>query len=163
MRPTNASPAGQRRGGMSAMDSTVQTLHQCNLALLRSTDENELLLSICRILVEVGGFRMVWVGYPEHGREKLIRPVAHAGRENGYLAAHSATWADDARGRGPTGTALRTGKPAWAKNICENESFAPWREDAIAHGYASSLALPLTSHANTFGVLSLYSDETGKF
>jgi PAS domain S-box-containing protein len=148
---------------MSAMDSTVQTLHQCNLALLRSTDENELLLSICRILVEVGGFRMVWVGYPEHGREKLIRPVAHAGRENGYLAALSATWADDARGRGPTGTALRTGKPAWAKNICENESFAPWREHAIAHGYASSLALPLTSHANTFGVLSLYSDETGKF
>jgi PAS domain S-box-containing protein len=145
------------------MDRTVQTLHQCNLALLRSTDENELLLSICRILVEVGGFRMVWVGYPQNDADKSIRPVAHAGRENGYLSALSATWVDDERGRGPAGTALRTGKPAWAKNIRENESFAPWREHAIAHGYASSLALPLTSHANTFGVLSLYSAETGKF
>jgi transcriptional regulator with GAF, ATPase, and Fis domain len=145
------------------MDSTVQTLHQCNLALLRSTDENELLLSICRILVEVGGFRMVWVGYAENDAVKSIRPVAHAGHEIGYVEAVSASWSDDMRGQGPAGTALRTGKPAWAKNIRDEQSFAPWRELAIAHGYASSLSLPLASEATTFGVLSLYSAETGQF
>jgi len=148
---------------MTATDNTVETLHQCNLALLRATGESELLHSICRILVEVGGFRMVWVGYSQNDAEKTIRPVAHAGHENGYLAAVAATWADDERGQGPAGTALRTGKPAWAKNIREEKSFAPWRERAIAHGYASSLALPLASDANTFGVLSLYSAETDQF
>jgi transcriptional regulator with GAF, ATPase, and Fis domain len=145
------------------MDSTVQTLHQCHLALLRATDENELLQSICRILAEVGGFRMVWVGYPQNDAEKSIRPVAYAGHDNGYLATVSATWADDERGQGPAGTALRTGKPAWAKNIRDEQSFAPWREKALGHGYASSLALPLAGGANIFGVLSLYSAETGKF
>ena len=145
------------------MDSTLETLHQCHRALLRATDENELLYSICRILVEVGGFRMVWVGYPQNDALKSIRPVAHAGQENGYLEGVSATWADDERGQGPTGTALRTGKSAWAKNIREEQSFAPWREHALAHGYASSLALPLASGANIFGVLSLYSSETGQF
>ena len=145
------------------MDSTVQTLHQCNLALLRATDENGLLHSICRILVQVGGFRMVWVGYPQNDAEKSILPVAHAGQGDGYLTAVSATWADDERGQGPSGTALRTGKPAWAKNIREEQRFAPWREQALAHGYASSLSLPLTSGAKTFGVLSLYSAETGQF
>ena len=148
---------------MTAADNTVETLHQCNLALLRATDENELLHSICRILVEVGGFRMVWVGYPQNDAEKSIRPVAHAGHENGYLSAVSATWADNERGQGPTGTALRTGKPAWVKNIRVDQSFAPWRELALVHGYASSLALPLASGANTFGVLSLYSPETDQF
>jgi transcriptional regulator with GAF, ATPase, and Fis domain len=148
---------------MTATENTVETLHQCNLALLRATDEGELLHSICRILVEVGGFRMVWVGYPRNDAEKLIRPVAHAGHENGYLVAVAATWADDERGQGPAGTALRTGIPAWAKNIRKEKSFAPWRERAIAHGYASSLALPLASNANTFGVLSLYSAETDQF
>jgi transcriptional regulator with GAF, ATPase, and Fis domain len=148
---------------MIAVDTTVQTLYQCNLALLRATGENELLQSICRILVEVGGFRMVWVGYPQDDAEKSIRPVSHAGHENGYLTAVSATWADDERGQGPSGTALRTGKPSWAKNIQEEQKFTPWRERAIAHGYASSLALPLTGGQNTFGVLSLYSAETGKF
>ena len=145
------------------MDSTLETLHQCHRALLRATDENELLYSVCRILVEVGGFRMVWVGYPQNDALKSIRPVAHAGQENGYLEGVSATWADDERGQGPTGTALRTGKSAWAKNIREEQSFAPWREHALAHGYASSLALPLASGANIFGVLSLYSSETGQF
>ncbi|HWY08440.1 MAG TPA: sigma 54-interacting transcriptional regulator, partial [Candidatus Acidoferrales bacterium] len=144
-------------------DNAVETLHQCNLALLRATDESELLHSICRILVEVGGFRMVWVGYPRNDAEKTIRPVAHAGHENGYLKAVAATWANDERGQGPAGTALRTGKPAWAKNIREEKSFAPWRDRAIAHGYASSLALPLASDANIFGVLSLYSAETDQF
>jgi transcriptional regulator with GAF, ATPase, and Fis domain len=148
---------------MSTMDSTLETLHQCHRALLRATDENELLYSICRILVEVGGFRMVWVGYPQNDAEKSIRPVAHAGHENGYLEGVSATWADDERGQGPAGTALRAGKPAWAKNIREEQSFAPWREHALAHGYASSLALPLASGATIFGVLSLYSSETGQF
>jgi len=145
------------------MDSTVQTLQQCNLALFRTTDENELLQSICRILVEVGGFRMVWVGYPQDDAEKSIRPVAHAGQENGYLSGVASTWADDERGQGPSGTALRTGKPAWVKNIREEKKFAPWRERAIEGGYASSLSLPLAGGANTFGVLSLYSAETGKF
>ncbi len=145
------------------MDTTMQTLYQCNLALLRATDENGLLQSICRILAEVGGFRMVWVGYPQGDAEKSILPVAHAGYEDGYLAAVSATWADNERGQGPSGTALRTGKPAWAKNIREERKFVPWRERALAHGYASSLSLPLTSRETTFGVLSLYSAETGQF
>ena len=148
---------------MTATDNAVETLHQCNLALLRATDESELLHSICRILVEVGGFRMVWVGYPRNDAEKTIRPVAHAGHENGYLKAVAATWANDERGQGPAGTALRTGKPAWAKNIRQEKSFAPWRDRAIAHGYASSLALPLASDANIFGVLSLYSAEIDQF
>src|SRR6266404_4350750 len=110
-----------------------------------------------------GRIRMVWIGYPQNDPEKSILPVAHAGRENGYLATVSATWADNERGQGPSGTALRTGKPAWAKNIREEQKFAPWREQALAHGYASSLSLPLTSAATTFGVLSLYSAETGQF
>jgi transcriptional regulator with GAF, ATPase, and Fis domain len=148
---------------MSAMDSTLETLHQCHRALLRATDENELLHSICRILTEVGGFQMVWVGYAQDDARKSIRPVAHAGQEEGYLTRFSATWADNELGQGPSGAALRTGKPAWAKNIREEQSFQPWRERALAHGYASSLALPLASGRNIFGVLSLYSPETGQF
>jgi PAS domain S-box-containing protein len=148
---------------MTAMDRTVETLHQCHLGLLRTTDESGLLQSICRILVEVGGFRMVWVGYPQDDAEKSILPVAHAGHEDGYLTLVAATWADNERGQGPSGTTLRTGKPAWAKNIREEQKFAPWREQALAHGYASSLSLPLTSGTNTFGVLSLYSAEIGQF
>jgi GAF domain-containing protein len=43
--------------------------------LNRATEENELLQSICRILVEVGRLRMAWVGYREFDQPKTVRPA----------------------------------------------------------------------------------------
>jgi PAS domain S-box-containing protein len=61
------------------LNRTLRMLHQCDQALVRATEENELLQSVCRILVEVGGLRMAWVGYREFNEEKTVRPVAQAG------------------------------------------------------------------------------------
>src|SRR5207249_5473831 len=69
----------QTEDNLARLNRTLQTLYQCNQALVRATDEQELLQSVCRILVEVGGLRMAWVGYRELDREKSIRPVAQAG------------------------------------------------------------------------------------
>jgi transcriptional regulator with GAF, ATPase, and Fis domain len=145
------------------LNRALQTLHQCNLALIHAKEEEELLRSICQILVEFGEFRMVWVGYREDDEKKAVRPVAFAGVEDGYLQGLEITWADNERGQGPSGTAVRTGEPSWAKNIREDEKFAPWQQHAIARGYASSLSLPLKRGEETFGVLSLYSGEAEKF
>lgn len=145
------------------LNRALQTLHQCNLALIHAKDEEELLRSICQLLMEFGEFRMVWVGYREDDEKKSVRPVAFAGVEDGYLQGLEITWADNERGQGPSGTAVRTGKPSWAKNIREEAKFAPWQQHAIALGYASSLSLPLKRGEETFGVLSLYSGEAEKF
>ena len=94
---------------LARLNRTLQTVNQCNHALVRATEEYELLRSVCRILVEVGGLRMAWVGYREFNEDKTVRPVAHAGYEAGYLGPIEITWADTERGRGPVGTAIRTG------------------------------------------------------
>jgi diguanylate cyclase (GGDEF)-like protein len=39
----------------------------------------------------------------------------------------------------------------------------PWRADALQHGYASVISLPLTGDAGTLGVLSIYSSESDTF
>ena len=67
---------------LSRLNRTLQTLYQCNQALVRATEEYELLRSVCRILVEVGGLRMAWVGYREHNEQKTVRPVSQAGFED---------------------------------------------------------------------------------
>jgi transcriptional regulator with GAF, ATPase, and Fis domain len=152
-----------REEQLAELNRALQTLHQCNLALIHATEEGELLRSICEILMEFGEFRMVWVGYREDDEKKSVRPVAFAGVEDGYLQGLEITWADNERGQGPSGTAVRTGKPSWAKNIREDKKFAPWQQYAIARGYASSLSLPLKRGEQTFGVLSLYSGEAAKF
>jgi PAS domain S-box-containing protein len=68
---------------LARLNRTLRTLYECNEALVRATEEYELLRSVCRILVEIGGLRMAWVGYREFNPDKTIRPVAEAGYEHG--------------------------------------------------------------------------------
>jgi PAS domain S-box-containing protein len=144
------------------LNRALRTISECNQALVRASDESELLKLICEILVDHGGFRMAWVGYVEHDEAKRVRPVAHAGEELGYLSTLNVTWADEPLGRGPTGTAIRTERPSIARNIGGDATFAPWREEALRRGYASSIGLPLIADAK-LGALSLYSSEVDAF
>ncbi|MBV8227295.1 MAG: GAF domain-containing protein, partial [Verrucomicrobia bacterium] len=62
------------------------------------------------------------------------------------------SWSESTeRGRGPTGIALRTGKPYWVRDKRTDPSFAPWRDAALARGYASCVALPLIAHGKRIG------------
>jgi PAS domain S-box-containing protein len=148
---------------LARLNRTLQTLYQCNQALIHATEEYELLQAVCRILVQVGGLRMAWVGYRELDAAKTIRPVAQAGYDQGYVESVKATWATTERGQGPTGTAIRTGKPSWTKNIRTDSSIAPWREEALKRGYYSNISLPLMSDGDAFGAFTLYAEEPHAF
>jgi putative methionine-R-sulfoxide reductase with GAF domain len=67
------------------------------------------------------------------------------------------------RGRGPTGTAIRTGKVSMCRNMLTDPHFAPWREQAIKRGYASSIVLPLMADGKAFGAINIYSREPDPF
>ncbi len=87
----------------------LRVLSECNQLLVRTTKEQEFIDEICRILVDHGGYRMAWIGFPLDDKAKTVQPAAIAGFEDGYLQAVKITWSDDETGRGPTGTAIRTG------------------------------------------------------
>ena len=145
------------------MRRNLQTLYQCNRALIRATEEYELLRSVCQILVDVGGLRMVWIGYRQFDQENSIRPVAIAGYDEGYVETVKGTWANSERGHGPLGTAIRTGKPCWTRDIRRDANFAIWKGEALKRGYGSSIALPLRSDGEPFGAFSLYATEPDAF
>jgi signal transduction histidine kinase len=149
---------------LSRLNRILQTLYQCNHALVHATGELELFQSVCQILVEVGGLRLAWVGQCEDDAEKTVRPVAMAGSGLDYLEKARISWSEDTeRGRGPTGIALRTGKPYWVKDNRTDTTFAPWRDEAIARGYASCVALPLIAYGKRIGNLTLYAGEPNAF
>jgi len=148
---------------LARLNRTLRTVNECNKALVRATEEYELLRSVCQILVDVGGLRMVWVGYREFDEGRTVRPVAHAGYEAGYLDLIRITWGDTEAGRGPMGAAIRTGTRSWTRNILTDPNMAPWRREAVSRGFASSVSLPLLSHGEAFGALALYADEPDVF
>jgi len=138
-------------------------LSACNQLLIRAEEETELLQGVCRVIATEGGYRMAWVGFAEQDKEKTVRPVARAGYEEGYLDTVRISWADNEQGRGPTGTAIRTGKPRVSKNIQSDPDFEPWRAEAEKRGYASSISLPLIVGKQTLGALTIYAAEPDAF
>ncbi len=145
------------------VNRALRVLSECNQSVIRATEESDLLHEICRIIVEVGGYRLAWVGFTEQDEEKTVRPVAQVGYEEGYLETVNITWADTERGRGPTGKAIRTGAPSVARHILTDPDFEPWRAEALKRGYASSIALPLIGNGQTTGALNVYARESDAF
>lgn len=148
---------------LSKVSRTLRALSSCNESLIHSTKEHDLLAEICRIVIEDGGYRLCWVGYRREDAAKSVNPVAQAGYEEGYFRDAVFSWADDTRGHGPTGTAIRTGRPAVCRNILTDPGFAPWRDDASMRGYASVVGLPLIGNAHALGAITIYSSEPDAF
>ena len=138
-------------------------LSSSNRALLRATTTQPLLDEVCRLATETGGYRLAWIGYADHGERKLVRPLAQAGDSLDYMNSLVVSWADDERGRGPTGTAIRTGRPALVRTIMTDPDCAPWLQAALEHGFQSAIALPLRVDDKVFGALSLYAAEPDAF
>jgi PAS domain S-box-containing protein len=148
---------------LARLNRTLRTLYQCNQALVRATEERELLQSVCKILVEIGGLRMAWVGYRDLDEEKSVRPIAEAGFEEGYLKKVEITWAETEKGQGPVGRAIRTGTACWTRDNLTDPLMAQWRSEALERGYASSISVPLLYLGEAFGALTLYASEPEAF
>ena len=141
----------------------LRTMSEGNQALIRAADEDELFHAMCRVIVEFGGYPMAWIGLAEQDEERSVRPVAVAGDERGYLALARISWADVPRGRGPTGSAIRTGLPQYNNDFTANPFMSPWREAALERRYFSNIALPLKDKSGAFGALTIYAGEANAF
>jgi PAS domain S-box-containing protein len=145
------------------LNRTLKAQSQSDQAMMRAKDETAYMDEVCDIIVKTCGHAMVWIGFAENDENKSVRPLASAGFEKGYLETLNITWADTELGRGPTGTAVRTGKTCMCRNMLTDPVFKPWREQAIKRGYASSIVLPLMSNDRAFGAISIYSRELDPF
>jgi len=150
-------------GELRRTNRALRAIIECNQAMIRATDEAALLDSICEIAVTSGGYMLAWVGMAEHDAAQTIRPVARAGTATAYLDAIAVRWDDAQLGRGPVGTAVRTGQPQSIRDVAEDPMFRPWREAAIRHGLGSAVALPIVADGRAIGALAVYAAERDAF
>ncbi len=132
-----------------------QALSQANHCIVHGKNTKELIVSICRTIVVHGRFSMAWVGMVDVAT-RLVVPVGWYGCEDGYLSEAVISVEDVPKGRGPTGTAIREGKLVISQNIADDPIMAPWREGALARGYRSSAAFPLSVEGECVGALMVY-------
>jgi len=141
----------------------LHMLSDCNHELGRASDEKALLASICRVIVEVGGYRLAWVGFADNDSAKSVRVVACAGDDAEHLRQVQVSWDNSPSGAGPTGRAIRSGKPSVCSSLDDDPAIAPWRSHAIVRGYSVSIALPLNLDTAPIGALTIYSERSDAF
>jgi PAS domain S-box-containing protein/putative nucleotidyltransferase with HDIG domain len=141
------------------------SLSSVNHHLVHAENEAQLLQSICQDVVKVNGYQMGWVGYVQHDQAKSIEVVARSEHEEGYVSWAQLTWAETPHGMGPTGRAIRSRQPQVCLDLANDQSYLPWREEALLRGYRSLISLPLVDRdsAQVFGVFNLYSDDLNAF
>jgi PAS domain S-box-containing protein len=156
----------ERKAGELALtraNRALRTLSACNAALISAVSEPELLDTICRLIVDAGGYSMAWVGFAEQSPKKRVRVVAQYGSTGDYLQSMDITWADTEHGRGPTGRAIQAMKTQVHQSLMDDSDKALWRDAALAHGFQSSIALPLKQPSGGTGALTLYARERDAF
>ncbi|MBS0467357.1 MAG: EAL domain-containing protein [Proteobacteria bacterium] len=132
----------------------------CNENLLRASTEPELLHAICEIAVQIGGYRMGWVGLARHDARKRIDPVAHAGGSSDYLERLQLSWSPmEPGGQGPASICVRSARTVVIRDIQNNPLFRDKAEYLHTQGFHTAVYLPLHHLNASLGLLCLYAPE----
>ena len=142
----------------------LRILSRCNEALIQADDEERLLQTMCRVVVEVGGFALAWVGYVDRGQPAVMRPHAWFGEKAAdFVAGLDVVVADAASDPGPISRALASGKIQVISDTADLAKAIPWRARALAFGCRSTVSLPLLVADEILGTLNICSPEAGSF
>jgi len=139
-----------------------QMLSKINETIVRVTSPQSLFEGMCLIAVEQGEFRMAAVVQMDADTGR-IRPLAHAGAENGYFAEISTDFSLPELNRSTIGTAIGTGLHDVCNNFANDPRMAPWKTSALRRGYRSAASFPIKVEGRIFGALVLYAAEIDYF
>ncbi len=142
-----------------------RTLAAAGHAAMRADAPAEVHAGLCRAAVQEGGFLLAWVGAPDaSGRIVALHGESAGAAGAAYLSGLDARVSEsDPRGRGPTGTAWREGRPVIASDLRTDARLGPWRADLLAAGLRSSAAYPIHLKGAVCAVFTIYGDEPGFF
>ena len=138
-------------------------LYQCNQAIIRCTNSNELFMQICRDSVETGRMKMVCIRLIDPETQR-IRAVASFGEGIEYLQdLDSFIDPDKPYSCGPVSIAIVENRAVWCQDFLNDPILSPWRELGSRYGWRSLAALPIHNNGVVTGVFVLYADKVDAF
>jgi diguanylate cyclase (GGDEF)-like protein/PAS domain S-box-containing protein len=156
---------------LQRLDRARRVMAECNHIMIHATDETAMLNSICRIVVESGGYNQAWIGMPTGDDARPVRAVAYAGYGDDMpmrpprnpAERNHYPWTTSGQYRGTAAMTIATGKMHIVRDIHNDPQLAHVRFRAQQLGYQCSIALPLPGDGKTLGVLVLHAVENNAF
>jgi diguanylate cyclase len=144
------------------LNRVYSVLSGINSLIVRVTTRDELFREACRLAVEHGKFRHAWCGWWDQATSELV-PVEAAGDITDVARIPRYSLGPDPSEDGIIARALRSQQPAICNDLRTIERPVLHREDLLARGYRSIVALPLVIASKAVGCLVLTGDEPNFF
>jgi HD-GYP domain-containing protein (c-di-GMP phosphodiesterase class II) len=135
----------------------LELINAVNHIVMNTRDEDECLQDICEAFITPGNYALAWADVASEDVDG-VRVLCSAGASEYLTEGMVSWWGTEESGRGPTGTALRTGTTQTCENLPDKAVKANWRERAAMYGLGSSVALPFT-HKSQRACLTVYSTD----
>jgi diguanylate cyclase (GGDEF)-like protein/PAS domain S-box-containing protein len=135
-----------------------------NTLIVRVRSREELFGEACRLAIEKGGFRMIWIGMVDRTLMRII-PVASVGADERFLAyikEHFSLKEHAQLAHTMTARAVRERRPVMANDL-ETSGDVLFRTQHLAAGIRSMAVFPLIVADDVIGVVALYAGETEFF
>ncbi len=153
----------QSEAEVMRINRVLSFVSQINQMVTRTRDISLVFQEACNIAVNYGQYAMAWIGAVDYQLKKA-EPIITAGHLANYFAdIPEISIEDNDNGRGPTGTAVRSGKAYYCNDIATDERMLPWRDHALKRGYKSSVTLPLYINGKIEYIFGLYAAEKDFF
>ncbi|QKY20164.1 GAF domain-containing protein [Halolamina sp. CBA1230] len=149
----------QHNSRLAQLNRINETIRGIDQALVRSETREEIERGVCERLAGDDRFPFAWIGTADPQGDS-VEPRQWAGDGGGYLDSRSFPVREE--GAEPAGRAAATGEPAGVDDVADDLR-QPWRKDALAREFRSSLSVPLRYNDLSYGVLTVYADERDAF
>lgn len=138
------------------LSNLYAALSQCNQAIVRSENEQELYPIVCNGAVMFGGMKMAWIGLLDDTGQ-TVKPVASFGEGVEYLDSLTISMnINEPSSKGPAATAIREGRAIWCQDFQHDQMTQLWHERAVTYGWLSSASLPIYCKGKPVGIFMLY-------
>ncbi|MBF0317268.1 MAG: diguanylate cyclase [Nitrospirae bacterium] len=140
----------QRTATLIGLNRRLSILSSCSHALAYAVNDAVLTHDICRIVVEDGGYSLVWIGLLQDDGDILV--VAQAGYEKDYMESLRLA---AIQGETLYSRAILTAKPVMSNNILADPDTHYLRTEAARYDYASTISIPMLHKEKAIGVLTV--------
>jgi PAS domain S-box-containing protein len=155
--------AQERLLELQKLNRTMSALSRSNQTLIHAVSRKKLLQDVTDIIVEQGGYTVAWVALPGESPHEAVTVGAMSSQEPVEVDELRVLWDESAYGRGPTGTALRTGERCVVQNILDDPQSSPWKVIPWFRRLGSAISLPLKADGRTVAALTVYSSQSNTF
>ncbi|MEM1158949.1 MAG: PAS domain S-box protein [Verrucomicrobiota bacterium] len=140
---------------LSRLNRLYSVLSQINEIIVRSTEKEQLLTEICRIIVAKAEIQLAWAGLYDEQKDE-VQALAYYGPHTKYVDHVIIEAKSGAFSQGPAARAIRTGVYATSNCIATDPSFR-LKAEAEKYQFKSCGVFPFEYGNNQRGILLIYS------